>query len=170
MSWKRKLAFGFVFGVGLTVLLVLAGAGAFITWYLWAGREIFAGYSAKILASGIFVAERSPESVAGQELALIPFLKYTVDEDAQTVTAWTFRRSPKTAVYRAGLGSALAHDGDVEALRRQARPELVVVDDGQEQLPWPQGNAPSGNPRPAGVDADRLAEAVDGFSHRPAAF
>lgn len=157
--------------LGLCLLLLTLGVAVvgLLFGYLWAGREVHAGYSAKILASGVFVAGRSPESVVTQELAIVPFLKYTVDREDQTVTAWISNRYRKTAVYRDGLGVALAHDGDVAALKGQARPELLPEEDAAA-LPWPQGNEPSGNPRPGGYDEVKLAAVVDGFFGPPKGF
>jgi CubicO group peptidase (beta-lactamase class C family) len=143
---------------------------AFVSWYLWAGKEVFAAYSAKLLASGVFVAGRTPESIAAQELAPIPFLKYTVDQEGKTATAWTFDGYRKTAVYRDGLGVALAHDGDIEALRRQAQPGLVPDRSDSTQVPWPMGNGPSGKPRPTGIDKAKLAAVVNNLFHAPSRF
>ncbi|HOC71153.1 MAG TPA: serine hydrolase [Candidatus Hydrogenedentes bacterium] len=153
----------------LVVVLLLAPA-VLAGGYLWAGREVFAAYAAKALASGVFVAGRTPESIAAQELAVLPCLKYEVDRENRSVTAWIFGSSRRTAVYREGLGAALAQDGDVEALQRQARPELVLDRESAAQQPWPMGDAPSGKPRPPGVDEAALAEAVDGLFGPPSRF
>ncbi len=123
--------------------------------------EIAAAYSAKVLASGVFVAGRRPESVASQELGFLPQLKYKIDREAETVTAWVYPRFKKTAVYRPGLGVALAHDGDIAALKRQARPSLIPDLSHLAAEPWPTGDAPSGRRRPAGIDEDGLAQAVE---------
>ncbi|HQN02010.1 MAG TPA: serine hydrolase, partial [Candidatus Hydrogenedentes bacterium] len=148
----------------LLVPAILAG------WYLWAGREVFAAYAAKALASGVFVAGRTPESIASQELAVLPCLNYAVDRENRSVTAWIFGGSRRTAVYREGLGAALAHDGNVEALQQQARPELVLGREGASQQPWPLGDGPSGKPRPPGVDEAALAVAVDSLFGPPSRF
>ncbi len=164
---KRKICLF----MAAVALLALTAVCTFVFWYLWASRDVFAAYGAKIMASGVFVAGRTPESIAVQELAILPRLRYTVDRENQTVTARVFGSAPKTAVYRDGLGAALAHDGDIEALRQQARPELAaLMDAGVAEMPWPTGDGPSGNPRPPGIDEARLAAAVDGFFDRPSRF
>ncbi len=129
--------------------------------------DVCAAYGAKRLASGIFVAGRTPESVASEELGLLPFLRYEVNRQDKTVTAWVFPKRRKTAVYREGLGVALAHDGDIEALKRQARPNLIPDLSHLAAKPWPVGDAPSGNPLPAGLDEDKLAAAVNGMFAEP---
>jgi len=129
--------------------------------------DVCAAYGAKRLASGIFVAGRTPESVASEELGLLPFLRYEVNRKDKTVTAWVFPKRRKTAVYRAGLGVALAHDGDIEALKRQACPNLIPDLSHLATKPWPVGDAPSGNPRPTGLDESKLAAAVDRMFAEP---
>lgn len=166
MSRKRKVC---LFLLAFVVLFLAAHAG-FAFWYVWAGKEVLAAYGAKLLASGVFMAGRTPESVAAQELALLPWLRYEVDREAGTVTAWIFPKHRKTAVYREGLGSALAHDGDIGALQRQARPELLMDREAAGAIPWPSGDAPSGKPRPAGIDEAKLAAVVDGFFRAPTRF
>lgn len=164
---KRRLwgCFSFVVVVSLIIPAVLA------FWYVWSGREVFAAYAAKALASGVFVAGRTPESIAAQELAVLPRLQYAVDRENQSVTAWIFSNSRKTAVCREGLGAALTHDGDVEALKRQARPALVQNrEEEAAPQPWPMGDAPSGKPRPAGFDEVMLTAAVDTMFRPPSGF
>lgn len=138
-----------------------------VAWFLWASADEGAAYGAKVMASAVFAAGRTAESVASQELGFVPFLKYTVDREAQTVTAWTVSRKAKTAVYREGLGATLAHDGDIAALRQQAHPGLIPVLDHLAGVPWPMGDAPSGSPRPADLDEALLAKAVDRMFGEP---
>lgn len=162
---KRIPKFARVALAGLLALVLLClGFGA---WYLWASTDVAAGYSAKLLASGIFVAGRTPESVASQELGFLPHLKYAVDANAKTVTAWVSPRNKMTAVYREGLGVALAVNGDVDALKRQARPGLIADTTHLAAQPWPMGDAPSARPRPPGIDEARLAAAVDRMFAEP---
>jgi len=166
MSTKRKVCW---FLLGLVIIVVAAHAG-FVFWYLWTGKEVLAGYGAKLLASGVFVANRDQESVKTQELALLPWLRYEVDRDARTVTARLFPHHEMTAVYRDALGVALVHGGDIEAVRRQGRADLVLNRDEARQIPWPMGEAPSGKPRPSGIDETKLSAAVEGMFHPPSGF
>lgn len=158
-KWLRLVLIG-------PVLILLAGLGG-ATWFLWASADVGAAYGAKLMASAVFVAGRTPESVASEELGIVPFLKYEIDREAKTVTAWTLSRRKKTAVYREGLGVALAHDGDVGALRRQARPDLIPDLAHLAAQPWPEGDGPAAKPRPAGIDEARLPAAVDRMFDEP---
>jgi CubicO group peptidase (beta-lactamase class C family) len=117
-------------------------------------------YAAKILASGVFVAGRSPESVLTQELGFIPRVNYEVNAAEKTLTAWTAPGTEVTAVYREGLGVALALDGDTDALKKQARPGLIPDLQGLKSAAWPMGDAPSGRPRPTGINEAALDSAV----------
>lgn len=163
---KRKILLSLL----VLVLLFIAAHVGFVCWYVWAGADVFAAYGAKLLASGVFVAGRTPDSVAEQELAILFPLRYEVDRENKTVTAWIFPSRRKTAVYREGLGVALAHDGDIAALQRQARPELVLKQDDAAQVPWPMGDAPSGKPRPSDIDEAKLVDVVDALFHEPTRF
>lgn len=163
---KRKI----VLFLLVVVIVILAAHVGFVFWYVWAGSDVFAAYGAKLLASGVFVAGRTPESIAEQELAILLPLKYEVDRENKTVTAWIFPKHRKTAVYREGLGVALAHDGDIERLRLQARPDLALNRDATAQLPWPEGDAPSGRARPSGIDEAKLSATVADLFQPPAGF
>jgi len=147
-------------------IVTLAGLG-FVTWYMWASADVAAAYSAKLIASGVFVAGRTPESVATQELGFLPHLKYEVDTGAQTVTAWVSPRHKMTAVFREGLGAAVAVDGNIAALKAQARPVLMPDNTHLAAQPWPVGDAPSGRPVPADVDKARLGAIVEGMFAEP---
>lgn len=153
---KRILKYGLCL---LAVVILLAAV--LVAWFVWASAEEGAAYGAKLLATGVFVAERTPESVAAAELRFVPFLKYEVDRDARTVTAWTIGNNRKTAVYREGLGVALAHDGQVEALRARGKPGLLPDMSHLADAPWPMGDAPSVRGRPGGIDEAALTAAVD---------
>ena len=145
--------------LSLIALLLLSG----VFWLLWQSASVGVAYGAKRMASGVFVAGRQPESIASQELGAIPGFTYRIDEERKTVTGWVLGRHETTAVYREGLGVAIAYDGGVEALKRQARPELIPDLSHLAQEPWPVGDAPSGKPRPEDIDDAALAAAVDGM-------
>ncbi len=166
MKYLKRAAIAFL---GIVLLLVLLlGIGLF--WLLWESREVGAGYDAKILATGVFVLGRSPESIVEQELRYMPLRGYTVDREAKTVTAWIFPSAKRTAVYREGLGVALALNKDIQALKAQVRPGLIPNLDSLKDQPWPMGDAPSGHPKPGGFDETQLAKAVDRLFSEPRRF
>ncbi len=150
-----------------TVLLIVLLSSCGLFWLVWECRDIGAGYDAKILATGVFVLGRSPESIREQELKYFPLSGYEVNQAAKTVTAWVFPSVKRTAVYRDGLGVALSLEGDIKKLQAQARPEPEPNLDALKALPWPMGDASSGQPMPDGYDAAKLAAAVDHMFAEP---
>lgn len=167
MSIRRRTALALL---PVIILLALTGGGG-LTWVLWQSRDLGAAYGAKILATGVFVLGRTPESIRREELRYMPLWGYTIDHDARAVTAWMIPSVRRTAVFREGLGAAVALDTDMDALKAQARPglraPLALL---EETAPWPMGNGPSGQPRPTGFDEAKLAEAVDQMFAEPRRF
>lgn len=145
--------------VVLAGLLLAAGLGGL----LHHSRDLGAGYVAKVMATGVFVHGKAPALVRGVELGFMPYVGYRVDREAGTVTGWLFPWAWRTAVYREGLGVALAHGDDFAGLRAQARPDLAPDPAAGRNLPWPLGDAPSGRPRPSGLDEAALEAAVAGM-------
>lgn len=163
MKRRYRMCIG-AFSLLLLVVLVLAGG---ISWLLWHCRDAGAGYCAKILASGVFVMGRTPESIRAQELKFVPACGYEVDLAAKSVTAWIFPSAKRTAVYRDGLGVALLLDDDVKRVQALARPALIPRLDALKDQPWPMGDAPSGKPRPEGFDEAKVTAAVDHMFAEP---
>lgn len=152
--------------VAILVILMIGGVWLFLRM----SADVGAGYAAKRLASGIFIAGRTAESIRNEELGFIPTVRYEVDEKEKTVTAWVSGDTGCTAVYREGLGVALALDGDIAALKAQARPGLRPDLFYLRKEPWPVGDAPSAGSRPSGIDEDRLTRAVDNMFVEPRPF
>lgn len=145
--------------VGLVAALLLVGVGVFLTWWIFPTAT---GYSAKIACSSVFVAGMEEQRVADEELAAIPFASFEVDRDARTVTSSAYGLASRTAVFREGLGCALAVDVDPETLRAQAfEPPRAAASD----APWPRGDGTDLRDEPEGLDRVALdAAVVDAFA------
>lgn len=156
MKLRKRICIRFCAIICVITLLAIGGFFGL----LWHCRDIGAGYCAKILATGIFLLQRTPDSIRSQELRFFP-LGYEVAPDAKTVTAWIFPSVKRTAVYREGLGVALSLDGDINRLQAQARPCPIPSLDHLKKLPWPMGDAPSGQLKPSGYDENKLTNAVN---------
>jgi CubicO group peptidase (beta-lactamase class C family) len=100
----------------------------------------------------------------------VPLAGYSVDREAKTATAWILPSFKRTAVFREGLGVALALDENLDALRAQARPEAVEPLELMRNLPWPMGDAPSGQPKPTGFDEGKVAAAVEHMFSEPSGY
>ena len=137
------------------------GVGA-VGVFAWLSLRIFpigTGIAAKTACSDVFVAGRAPEGLLEQEVpSAAAFVSYTIDESAGTATASAFGLASKTAVYRPGLGCALALDTEVAALKAEGfEPELGPRPD----APWPRGDAEDPRPDPEGLDRAALDAAFD---------
>ncbi|GAB4417425.1 MAG: serine hydrolase [Bacteroidia bacterium] len=134
-------------------------AGLFV-WLL----PVLTGYSAKIMCSCVFVADRAPASVLSDELSLYRRLaRIEVDTDARLVQVRSLLGLVgHTAVFRPGLGCALVNDADAATLQAQtlaparaSRPAYWPLGE-QDTLPWP-----------AAVDSLGMAAVLDSFLRDP---
>lgn len=105
----------------VALLAVVAGLAT------WAGARalelarVGGGYAAKQVCSGVFVSGRGGDDVIRHDVAEVPgFVRIRVDRERGVVSAGTgpLRRE---AVYRAGLGCTLVHDGVPEPNPGRAR-------------------------------------------------
>jgi len=114
-------------------------------------------YGAKILCSAVFVANRDSALAIAQDLALFSFVQTEVDREAKAVHASLRGLTPRTAIYREGLGCALTTGTTVEALR--AAPSPPPPKD-TAALRWPTGDT-AATSSVATVDGDKLLAAID---------
>lgn len=95
-------------------LIVLFGIAAAV----WLGRPVLAigvAYKAKMLCSSVFVSGVEPTAALNalqiDDLAALRFIRASVDTDARSVEATAGGLLTRRALYRDGLGCALALDG-----------------------------------------------------------
>jgi len=139
-------------------ILLATLAAAVVAACLLGLRElpIATGYAAKLLCSGVFVAGRSEASLLAEDLDAFPWLRSRVDRAERTATSDWLGLGRSTAVYRDGLGCALAVDASVAELRAQGFDPGRAPD--RAGLPWPLGDRDAG-PMPS--DADSRATGLD---------
>jgi len=121
----------------VAVLLVLLLLGAVLWQLQYVVGPRGAGFHAKVLCSGVFVAGRSPASLRGGELDRFWYIQGEVDRERRTATSSVFGFAPTTAVHREGLGCTLAIGRSVAELREdpppvydpKPAPPLPVADD-----------------------------------------
>jgi CubicO group peptidase (beta-lactamase class C family) len=138
------------------VVTLLAGVYLYMNPLL----PIITGYSAKNLASGVFVAGRSPESLKKEDLNF-SFIKYnhnkidTVKKEVRSTFLW----KTSTAVYVDGLGCSLVNDvKKKEILNRPFQP-IEILPLNPNTIPWPMGDLVS-DTIPAGVNSEKLNAAL----------
>lgn len=105
----RRRAVGAIGAVLVVVLVVVS---------VWHAVQILAigiAYKAKMLCSGTFVSKRDPGAVLADlevdDLAILRYIRASVDTGTPSVTASAFGVVTRRAVYRDGLGCALVLDG-----------------------------------------------------------
>ena len=122
-----------------------------------------AGY-AKVLCSAVFVSGREPaEAFRNSGFFLFPDehragVTYAVDRDKKLVRM-THGATTRTAKFYGDQG-CIIHPQDHDGIYFTPVPVKTRLPDAATQ-PWPMGDAPSREPLPAGLDAARVAKAVD---------
>lgn len=140
---------------GIVLLLAFAGG----IYYIHLLTPIITGYAAKNLASGVFVAHRSQESMEAADLnfSFIKFTHNTVDYQKKEVTS-RFLWATSKAIYIEGFGCTLVRGNESEIRNRpyQIVPLPAVNPD---TLAWPAGDKLSDS-IPAGIDLIQLNTAL----------
>ena len=127
------------------LLVVVAG----LALWLWQAPpalvRIGAGYTAKVVCSGVFVSGRAAEEVLQVDVQapghpLLRLMRVAVDREAGIVRAdLAGFAGGGIAVAREGTGCAGVPDGDIA--RARAHRAAVVPSVAAPALPWPQGEA-----------------------------
>jgi CubicO group peptidase (beta-lactamase class C family) len=119
------------------------------------------GYAAKNLASGIFVAGRTQESIEKEDINFFPvnYSKNTVDFENRKVTS-KFLLWKSKAVYNEGLGCTLVKDFSEAEVEKLSYPDVPVIAGDPDTIPWPAGDLLS-DTIPAGIDMQILNDMLD---------
>jgi hypothetical protein len=145
------------------VFILIIGFGAD---YLFDRAPIFTGFSAKMVASQMFLADRTQADIENNELHsfFLSLSKNVVDEKAKTVEGSFMGRAKQKAVYREGLGCTLIADGDETAVRKQKVVQKILPER-PDTIAWPTGDVlPDGNS--VKVDISKLKDAIgNAFNH-----
>lgn len=142
--------------IALVVAVLFAG-------YLYMNPllPIITGYAAKNLASGVFVAGRTQQSLENNDLnfSFIKYVKNKIDFETATVKS-SFLWHTSKAVYIEGYGCTLVHDASVEEI--QSRPYSIVesLSANPDTIAWPMGDLLA-DTIPSGIDTEKLHKALD---------
>ncbi len=146
---KKKIVF--------TTLFVLV-LGAVV--YLDQLMPVITGYAAKNLASGVFVAGRSQESMEVEDLdfSVVKYTNNTIDFEKKEVTS-RFLWGESKAIYIDGFGCTLIEGYSEEEI--EARPYQLVESspENPDTIPWPMGDLLTDS-IPSGIDTVKLNEAI----------
>ncbi len=139
----------------LTVIL-LAG---FV--YLNPLMPIITGYAAKNLASGIFVANRTQESMEATDLnfSFIRLVQNSVDSTRKSVRSRFLWHTSQTTFVN-GFGSILLNDYPVGDIQARPYPIVPLLPENPDTIAWPMGDLIV-DTIPPGIDLQQLTLAVD---------
>lgn len=138
--------------------LIILGAGLI---YIGTLAPIITGYAAKNLASGIFVAGRTQESLENEDLnfSFIRFNKNKVDYDKKEVTSrFLFWKSK--AIFIDGFGCTLVRDFMEDEIRNRPYRIVPPVNINPDTIPWPMGDLLA-DTLPSGIHMERLTRELD---------
>ncbi|MCI5077148.1 serine hydrolase [Oricola sp.] len=128
--------------LGLAVVVI-----ALVGWLYVAPPELIrvgSGYSAKIVCSNAFLADRDPQQVLEVDVQapghpLLRLMRVSVDRTAGVVRAGLLGQFGRgLAIHRPGLGCAAVPDGDIEAARAQPALPAAETSEPGDGL-WPEG-------------------------------
>ncbi|MDF1559758.1 MAG: serine hydrolase [Bacteroidales bacterium] len=120
------------------------------------------GYAAKYLASGVFVAGRTQESLEKEELNFFPvkYSKNAIDREQMTVISKLLGIWKSKAVYNEGLGCTLVRDFSMDDVLALDYPEVPMPQGDPDTISWPAGDKLS-DTVPAGISMDILNSMLD---------
>lgn len=130
--------------IGWFLTLILAAVVAAVIWLAVAPPaliQVASSYTAKIVCSNTFIANRDPEQVLEVDVQapghwLLKYIKLDVDREAKSVSAALLGMFGKgTAVARDGLGCTSVPDGRVDTVAQTTLPAAAPTPVGL----WPDG-------------------------------
>jgi CubicO group peptidase (beta-lactamase class C family) len=164
--WVKRI----LYAAGIALIILLVGAG----WYLSDTLPIGTGHTAKTICSNVFISGRDAEDVFKEDIAPVHFLfaitDFIVDPDAKSVSADAFGFAKRKAIYREGRGCTIVNGLTEDGLRQQTIGDVKSLKYSPEQRskrPWPTGNHGPVVSLPAGVNAEKLAKAMDAAFAEP---
>ena len=164
--WVKRI----LIAVGIALIIAVVGAG----WYLSDTLPISTGHTAKTICSNVFISGRDAQDVFKEDIAPVHFLfaitDFKVDPDKKSISADAFGFAERKAIYREGCGCTIVNGLTEDELRQQkiaAAQSLAYSPEQRSRRPWPDGNHGPVVSLPAGVDSQKLAEAMDAAFAEP---
>lgn len=149
------------------VALIVGGAAYAYRAFVAPAGSVYTGGAARLVCSAVFAAGRDEQYVREQELVRLTspgrylgLARVEVDHAARAVRSTLFGLWPHTAIYRPGIGCTPDQGISVAELRAQGR-GLPAPAAAPADAPWPLGESLAYADPPTGIDAPRLAEALD---------
>lgn len=142
----------------VAIILVLA-LGVYL--YMNPLLPIITGYAAKNLASGVFVAGRSQQSMEDNDLnfSFIKFVKNKIDFENGLVKS-SFLWHTSKAVYIENYGCVLVNDAEIDEIKNRNYPEVEILPQNPDTIAWPMGDLVA-DTLPAGINTTLLNESLN---------
>ncbi|WP_112112926.1 serine hydrolase domain-containing protein [Flavobacterium aciduliphilum] len=121
--------------------------------------DLISGFSAKSMASGHFLDNRSTEMIqqGDNDIPLVRLAKLGYDDIGKYATASVYGLKKRKAIYREGLGATLIND-DFDATKPYEVPKRTKLNN---HLPFPYGNVEPKDTIFSNIDYKKLQAAVD---------
>jgi len=138
------------------VLLILVLGGFYLNMLM----PVITGYAAKNLASGVFLAGRSQESLESEDLnfSVIKFTTNTVDTIKKEVIS-RFLWGKSKAVYLDGFGCTLVRGFTEDEIRSRPYPKPKILPENPDSIPWPMGDLVR-DTFPGSIEIEELKQAA----------
>jgi len=152
LSLQMKKFFKFL-GIALVLLFIFFG---FTT---YPKLDLISGFSAKSIASGHFIDNRSQEMIelGDNDMDLIDLAKNKINEEEQYATSSVYGLKERKAIYREGLGVTLIND-DFDVSKPYLVPKRTKI---ENNLPYPYGNLEPKDTIFTNIDYAKLEKALN---------
>jgi hypothetical protein len=140
--------------LGITVFTFLISFGLMT----YPKLDLISGFSAKSIASGHFIDNRSQEIIekGDNDIKMIRLAKNKINESEKLATASVYGLKERKAIYREGLGATLINDA-FDVTKPYEVPKRTKLDN---NLPFPYGNKEPKDTIFSTVDYSKLNKAV----------
>lgn len=120
--------------------------------------DLISGFSAKSMASGHFIDNRSQEMIekGDNDIEMITLAKNKIDENGKFAAASVYGLKERKAIYREGLGATLIND-DFDVSKPYEVPKRTKL---VNNLPFPYGNNEPKDTVFSNIDYPKLEKAV----------
>ena len=141
------------------IAIILIIGVVYIVYAFYPRLDIITGFSAKSMASGMFLAERTQVSVSqgDNDFSPIKFTKNSIDLREKSVTATIYGLKSTKAIYREGLGAVVINE-DYKVGQKLLVPQRNRT---PKQLPYPYGVLPRRDTVFATINYENLHKAVE---------
>ena len=121
--------------------------------------DLISGFSAKSVASGHFIDNRSLETIqkGDNDIPKVDWATNEIDENGKFATSKVYGLKTRKAIYREGLGATLIND-DFEVSKPYNVPKRTFL---KNSLPYPYGNNNPVDTVFANIDYVKLQKAVE---------